>query len=531
LKQQKRAERDKARTRRRKERRQAWINAKARLAHHMPLWGLPVVAVSLIMGWSGQAGAAAALGMGLFAGGVPVLTEGMVLTFAGLTGQAIDKGRPYKSLMRITWATTVVAAAINGAGHLIEDNSMAGKYRAGAYALASLAAMILWWVVMRSKRAAVSGRTADEIARWKRLGRRHPILMRRARQVADNTGASLPTAWIKVWGRANGAAPGEPSIREIRASRRAAHRRQQAQSWNGKRDLIGRRVTFPVVVPEAKSDAPSGQQSDASQGARTPVQAPFLPVGLLVPGGQGGWVEHRVRVQPMSPTRGIRTHRSETATTRSPQGKDAVSKRAQQDVTGIPVNTLSKTANAQRGVQTPRPDTSPFRPSGRRATPPAITVQLAVRTANFSAARSRPEGPVMSLDQHPDFPADWDLSKVIRGELEVPDDLSGELDDEDIAPGIVVPYEPRYPVLPKTGSAAWSSPPSPRPGDCRPVRKTRWFFTGARAVGFLGWRYVRAHDLQEVIGGMSKAPTGTRSTSSARSAGGSSAGLPASPPG
>ncbi|MFD6556345.1 hypothetical protein, partial [Streptomyces sp. NPDC058398] len=32
----------------------------------------------------------------------------------------------------------------------------------------------------------------------------------------------------------------------------------------------------------------------------------------------------------------------------------------------------------------------------------------------------------------------------------------------------------------------------------------RWFFTGARAVGFLGWRYVRAHDLQEVIGGMSK---------------------------
>ncbi|GGN56050.1 hypothetical protein GCM10011579_016710 [Streptomyces albiflavescens] len=31
---------------------------------------------------------------------------------------------------------------------------------------ASLAALILWWVVMRSKRAAVSGRTAEDIALW-----------------------------------------------------------------------------------------------------------------------------------------------------------------------------------------------------------------------------------------------------------------------------------------------------------------------------------------------------------------------------
>ncbi|MEU9436580.1 hypothetical protein [Streptomyces sp. NPDC048252] len=103
----------------------------------------------------------------------------------------------------------------------------------------------------------------------------------------------------------------------------------------------------------------------------------------------------------------------------------------------------------------------------------------------------------MSLDQHPEFPAGWDLDKVIPGELHVPDDLSGE----DIAPGIVVPYQPRPAVLSKAGSAAMVV-----------VAKTgracgltaRWFSTGAASVGFLGWRYVRAHDLQEVLGGMSK---------------------------
>jgi hypothetical protein len=333
LKQQKRAERDKARTRRRKERRQAWINAKARLAHHMPLWGLPVVAVSLIMGWSGQAGAAAALGMGLFAGGVPVLTEGMVLTFAGLTGQAIDKGRPYKSLMRITWATTVVAAAINGAGHLIEDNSMAGKYRAGAYALASLAAMILWWVVMRSKRAAVSGRTADEIARWKRLARRHPILIRRARRVADNTGKSMADAYATVWQRANGAAPGEPSIREIRASRRAGFRRRQAESWTGERGWRKRSGAPKAAVPAANSATTKASTEAVPADPRTPVQAPFLPVALLVPGPQGEWVQHPVPVLPMSPPGRVRTRGDRTATTRFPQGKDAISKRVREDVT------------------------------------------------------------------------------------------------------------------------------------------------------------------------------------------------------
>ncbi|MFJ8871069.1 hypothetical protein ACIRD6_35620 [Streptomyces sp. NPDC102473] len=328
-----RIEKEKARTRRRKDRKAAWQNTQVKLSHHMPLWGLPVAIVSLVMGWSGQAGAAAHLGMGLFAVGVPVLTEGMVLTFAGLTGQAIEQGRPYKGLMRITWSATLVAAAINGAGHLIEDRTADGMYRAGAYALASLAAMILWWVVMRSKRAAISGRTAEEIARWKRLGRRHPILVRRARRVADNTGANLPSAYATVWERANGAAPGEPSIREIRASRRALYRRSQAESWDGKRSLWnGPAVPAAAVsVGAVKARGTAGEAAGPVPAER--VDAPVLPVSLLVPGADGGWVKHPVPVLPMAAAQGVRTRRDGTATTRFPQGKDADSKRVRAHVT------------------------------------------------------------------------------------------------------------------------------------------------------------------------------------------------------
>ncbi|GAA4824126.1 hypothetical protein [Streptomyces ziwulingensis] len=331
-KQQRRAEKDKARARRRKDRRAAWHNTQVKLAHHMPLWGLPVVAVSLVMGWSGQAQAASYLGMGWAAPGVPVLTEGMTMTTAGLTGQAIEQGRPYKWLLRITWANALVAAAVNALGHLIEDSSAAGVYRASAYAVASLAGLVLFAVALRSRRAARSGKTAEEIARWKRLGRRHPLLMRRARRVADNTGKPLADAWATVWERANGARPGEPSIREIRASRRAAYRRRLAQSWDGRRGRRNRSERAAAVLPVVRADAPTGRVGETPGGPHTPVQVPFLPVVLLVPGGQGEWAEHRVPVLPMQSPKRFRTGRDRSATTRFPQGEDTNSRRVQKTV-------------------------------------------------------------------------------------------------------------------------------------------------------------------------------------------------------
>lgn len=341
-KQQARADREKARAKRRKERRAAWQNVQVKLAHHMPLWGLPVVAVSLIMGWSGQAQAAAHLGMGWAAPGVPVLTEGMTMTTAGLTGQAIEQGRPYKWLLRITWLNALFAAGVNGFGHLIEDASAAGMYRAAAYAVASLAGLALFAVVLRSRRAAISGKTADEIARWKRLARRHPVLIRRARRIADNTGVSLATAYATAWERANGAKPGEPSIREIRASQRAAFRRRRAQSWNGQRGLRKQSGAPSVVLPAADTGTPEAPAGAVSDEARTPVQAPFLPVALLVPGAQGEWVEHRVPVLPMQSPKRARTRGDGTATTRFPQGKDADSKRVREAVTDDRLSAVRK---------------------------------------------------------------------------------------------------------------------------------------------------------------------------------------------
>jgi len=114
----------------------------------------------------------------------------------------------------------------------------------------------------------------------------------------------------------------------------------------------------------------------------------------------------------------------------------------------------------------------------------------------------------MSLDQQPEFPADWDLSKVIEGSLVVPDDLSGELDDEDIPPGIVVPYEPRLPVLRQAGSAAMVVASVTGRAIGLTVRGSgkmlRWFGVGVKAAGFLGWRYLRTHDFQEAVGGVQK---------------------------
>lgn len=107
----------------------------------------------------------------------------------------------------------------------------------------------------------------------------------------------------------------------------------------------------------------------------------------------------------------------------------------------------------------------------------------------------------MSLDHDAQFPPDWDASKVIPGELKVPDDLS----DEDIPPGIVVPYEPRTPVVRNAAVAVAGTAGRGVGAGARGIGTLgRWFGTGARGVTYLGYRYIRAHDLQEVIGGMQK---------------------------
>ncbi|MFH9871588.1 hypothetical protein ACH4NT_36625 [Streptomyces lydicus] len=324
-----RAERKKAAAKSRKERRAAWqtrsVAVQTRLAAHMPLWGLPVVAVSMVVGWTGQASAAAHLGMGWAAGGVPVMTEGMTLTFAGLTGQAIEAKRPYQWLMRATWVTAIVAAAVNASGHLIEDSTPAGVYRAGAYAVASLGALILWWGVMRSKRAAVSGRTAEDVARWRRLRRRHPILVRRARRIADSTGVPMAEAYRQAWARVNGAGPGEPSIGEIKRGRRAAYLRSLAESWDGRRRFVFRDKPVSKVIPAAEGADAEAVDETASAAAPEAIPAPFLPVALAVPGPDGTWVAHRVPVHPLGASRPTADTVPEDATTRVPQGQDPVS--------------------------------------------------------------------------------------------------------------------------------------------------------------------------------------------------------------
>ncbi|MGY1437154.1 hypothetical protein [Streptomyces reniochalinae] len=275
--------RAKRRTERRKTRTRRWTALRSGVEAHMPLPGLPVVAVSLVMGWSGQTGAALVAGMGPASVGVPVLTEGMTLTLAGLTAAAITHKRPYRRLLVATWASALVAAGVNAAGHLLEDSSGFGIYRAVAFAAASLAALILWGTVMRSRRAVAAGKTAAQLARQRRMRRRHPILSARARGLADSTGTEFETAFATVWERRYGVTPGEPTVRELRSQRRAQHRRRIAVEWDGAPRRRWRRTPAPIEPVQARTeDAPdrTGEPDGARTDPRTdaPASAPYPQV-------------------------------------------------------------------------------------------------------------------------------------------------------------------------------------------------------------------------------------------------------------
>ncbi|MFE9003119.1 hypothetical protein ACFYOY_13400 [Streptomyces sp. NPDC007875] len=108
----------------------------------------------------------------------------------------------------------------------------------------------------------------------------------------------------------------------------------------------------------------------------------------------------------------------------------------------------------------------------------------------------------MSIETTPSTQPDEAWEKVIAGELVTPVD-----DEEDIAPGVIEVVPNRAPAVYRAGSAAMLV--AAKTG--RAVGLVahplcvglQWFGTGVKATSILGWRYVRAHDHQEVLGGMS----------------------------
>ena len=100
------------------------------------------------------------------------------------------------------------------------------------------------------------------------------------------------------------------------------------------------------------------------------------------------------------------------------------------------------------------------------------------------------------------FPADWDTAKVIPGQLVEPEPA------DDIAPGIVEVRPAHSPVITRAGSAAMTVAAITGKAVGLTARGTWWiakpFGVGFGSLVHLGYRYVRAHDLQEVLGGMQK---------------------------
>ncbi|MGW3821826.1 hypothetical protein ACWEAF_05830 [Streptomyces sp. NPDC005071] len=112
----------------------------------------------------------------------------------------------------------------------------------------------------------------------------------------------------------------------------------------------------------------------------------------------------------------------------------------------------------------------------------------------------------MTTEFAPESAIAWDFTRVIKGEI-VDEPEAPQVDDDDIAPGIVETYEPTTPVLYRAGSAAMvvASVTGRAAGLSARGAWTfgGWFGHGLKAGAYLGYRYVRAHDYQETIGGMS----------------------------
>lgn len=105
----------------------------------------------------------------------------------------------------------------------------------------------------------------------------------------------------------------------------------------------------------------------------------------------------------------------------------------------------------------------------------------------------------MSIEQL-DEETEWDLSKVLPGEvIEVP----APEGDEDIAPGIIEVIPMRQPVLYQAGSAAMTVAAVTGRALGLAARPAVWAGVGGKHTCILCWRYVRAHDHRDAIGGIS----------------------------
>jgi S-DNA-T family DNA segregation ATPase FtsK/SpoIIIE len=115
---------------------------------------------------------------------------------------------------------------------------------------------------------------------------------------------------------------------------------------------------------------------------------------------------------------------------------------------------------------------------------------------------SRSWGPAGDHEDHGDR-----LPAVIPGEVLHETVETGPGDHfDDIPPGVIEYVDYPAPRLTRAGSAAIVAARAIGGGIGATASGgwtlARWFGHGTRSAGYLGWRYVRAHDHQEVIGGM-----------------------------
>ncbi|MFH9439267.1 DUF2637 domain-containing protein [Streptomyces rochei] len=188
---------------------------------------------------------------------VPGVVEGLTWTSASLTILAVRRGAPAGRYRLMTAVSALLAASLN----LFHSPSPeAGQVNA----LASLAGVLAFELVVGLLQHTQSGRTAAEVreqlARWMA----HPLVSLTAWRIRApyRKKITVQAAWDQAWESHHGGTPGTTAAR-VRRQRRAEFRMERARTTTGRRRVRELKRSAKAVAIEAEAAERSAELAQA----------------------------------------------------------------------------------------------------------------------------------------------------------------------------------------------------------------------------------------------------------------------------
>ncbi|WP_371801511.1 DUF2637 domain-containing protein (plasmid) [Streptomyces sp. NBC_01732] len=248
--QQRRQARRAEKARIRKENVQKWKGRGKALIHALPVIVAVTAVAALIVAsvwiaWPAQAEAMRA-DLGERSWVVPGVVEGLTWTSASLTILAVRRGAPAGRYRAMTAVSALIAASLN---LLHSPSESAGQVNA----LASLAGVLAFELVVGLLQHTQSGRTAAEVREQIARGVAHPLVSLTAWRIRApyRKKTSVQQAWDQAWESHHGGKPGTTAAR-VRRQRRAEARMERARTKTGRRRVRELKRSVEAVTAEAE---------------------------------------------------------------------------------------------------------------------------------------------------------------------------------------------------------------------------------------------------------------------------------------